>query len=522
VRGANVALREEVSNAQRLLSQAQNLMEAPLLVETGTGKTLPLPDVDVDPGEYESQLAAAPAGTTPEPPVKMVLDEKLNPSVGSLLNRAAKIVEDALKNTQADDAHQALARSVLARIHEQKGFYLARAAGRQRDTAYARLAQGRDIVGTLTEQKGILSYYDEVLSLEDDDVKAMKNQATSTAAELGGEIETLSGKIESLQKQQEKLLEKKNKLEATARSYRAEARAPGKKGYEADIKALEVMDRIGEIDSQLSAIDNQISSLEMQLSERKMKLSIAQAQIAAADRIVTGREKGTDPNGMGGRQAVRQERAELNQQHERSLAIGKEILQELADALKNWHAADKEAGNAYYNASTNFERYGKLAGSAGQQDLRVDALAQQAAVEMSFGRSSIERYYLHAEVEELLERLEEVWPGGAPAETTAIRQQLAPTTEQIRKTGRESFRNAVTRLEDAISRAEPAVRWLYQGAKARAYIGMAELSGEMVDLTKAETALNEALEGQAESPAVAANVGQIKYDLAALRAMLGG
>ncbi len=522
VRGANQSLQEQVSNALRLRDQALNLMEAPPVVETATGKMLPLQGVEVDPEKYENQLHSAPDGQTPDAPVQLVLDEKLNPNVLNLLDRARELIEKELEGTKADEANQALARSVLGRIYELKGDYLGQRTNQHRNAAYARVSQARDILGTVTQQKGILAYYDKLLSLEDQDVQAMKSDAQSDAKELSAEIKTLSSQIKERETQQQKLLEKKNTLEANARALRSEARAPGKKGYEADIKALEIMDQVGQVDTQVSKLDNEVSVLRMKLSERTMKESIAKALIAAADKIVTGREEGTDANGMGGRQAVRRQRAQLNQEHQKSLAAGSEVMGDLAEALKNWSAAEKEAGNAYFAAGKNYGRYDKLASMSDMRTERVDALAQQATVQMAFGRSNVERLYLHSEVEELLEQVGEYWPGGAPGEAGRVRELLKPTTEQIRKTGTQQYQDAIDSLEDAISRADRAYKWLYRGAQARAYIGKAEIAGSTAPLDEADSVLKEALAGRSESPLVRANVGRIQSDIREVRAMLGG
>jgi hypothetical protein len=522
VRGANKALLEKVSDAQRLLEQAQNLLEAPLIVETETGKTVPLPGVEVDPEEYQARLKGSPTGPTPTAPVEIVLDQQVNPRVEELLNRASTLIEEELQGSQADEATRATARSELARIYEQKGYFLSLASNREQNTAYARVNQAREVLGTLIEQKGILSYYEEVLALEDEDVQSMKSEAAGQARELSSEIDTLTGKIKTLQEKQQALLDRKNTLEAKARSFRAEARAPGKKGYEADIKALEIMDEVGEIDTKISEIDNRISSLQMTLNERRMKLSIAQAQLAAAEKIITGREEGTDPNGMGGRAAVRRQQAKLKQEHQQTIARGKELLQELAGAMEKWGEAEKDAANAYYTAGTNYDRYGQLATSAGDQSERVDAMAQKASILMTSGRDKLAKFYLHSEVEELLERLRDAWPGSAPAEAGAIRKLLVPTADQIRKNGAQDYQDAIDALSDAISRTDSAQRWLYQGAQARAHIGKAQITGDATELKKADTVLQNALEGRAQSPAVAANVGRIKYDLIQVRARLGG
>src|SRR6056297_1899383 len=71
VRGANRSLQEQVSKALRLRDQALNLMEAPPVVETATGKMLPLQGVEVDPEKYENQLHSAPDGQTPNAPVQL-------------------------------------------------------------------------------------------------------------------------------------------------------------------------------------------------------------------------------------------------------------------------------------------------------------------------------------------------------------------------------------------------------------------------------------------------------------------
>jgi ElaB/YqjD/DUF883 family membrane-anchored ribosome-binding protein len=253
-----------------------------------------------------------------------------------------------------------------------------------------------------------------------------------------------------------------------------------------------------------------------------MKDSIAKALIAAADKIVTGREEGTDANGMGGRQAVRRQRAELNQEHQRSLANGKETLGELAGAIEKWSAAETDAANAYFAAGKNYDRYDRLAGMSDLQAERVDALAQQAAVQMAFGRASIEKLFLHSEVEELLQRVSEFWPGSAPAEAAKIRELLKPTAEQIRKTGTQQYDDAISALDDAIMRADRAYKWLYQGTQARAYIGKAEISGDTQPLDQAKSVLDEALAGRAESPAVRRNAGRIQSDINQVRSMLGG
>ncbi len=522
VRGANQSLQEQVSKALRLRDQALNLMEAPPVVETASGKMLPLHGVEVDPEEYENELQAAPAGETPEAPVQLVLDEQLNPNVLKLLDRARQLVEEELEGTKADETNQALARSVLGRIYELKGDYLGQRTDQHRDAAYARVDQARDILGTITQQKGILAYYDKLLSIEDEDVQTMKSDAQADARELSAEIKTLTSQIEERETEQQKLVEKKNTLEAKARALRSEARAPGKKGYEADIRALEIMDQVGQIDTQISKLDNEISVLRMKLSERTMKESIAKALIAAADKIVTGREEGTDANGMGGRQAVRRQRAELNQEHQKSLSFGSEAMGDLAESLENWSAAEKEAGNAYFAAGKNYDRYDKLTATGDMQTERVDALAQQAAVQMAFGRSNVEKLYLHSEVEKLLDQVGEYWPGGAPGEAARVRELLKPTTEQIRKTGTQHYQDAIDSLNDAISRADRAYKWLYRGAQARAYIGKAEIAGSTAPLDEADTVLKEALAGRSESPVVRANVGRIQSDINEVRAMLGG
>ncbi|MFP4052775.1 MAG: hypothetical protein ACLFV7_02815 [Phycisphaerae bacterium] len=512
-RKANRELKQEVNKAQRLLSQAQNLLEAPVIEETATGKVVPLPDVDVDPNSVMPGEEA---------PVRLTDSEQINPNAVNLLTQAIDGLVKAIDaHAGADPEYTALARSVLARLYEQKGYVQTRQADRIRSSVYADVGEARSTLSQVVEQDGMLEYYRQILALSDEDVKSMKEEAQQTASTLKGRKATLEGKIEDLQQKKNQLQDKKDKLEANARALRSEARAPGKKGNEAELQALKVMDEVSSLETQISKLDYEISGLKMDVSEVEMKLSIATAKINAADRILTRREEGVDPSdpnsAMGGRKAVRRQRQQLLGQREQTLARAKDALTSIAQGLDKLDAAQNDASTAYDAAARNYREYGSL-----DEEMEMDALAQRAATLMAMGRAKIRQVYLFSELESLLGVVASGWPDGAPSQADAIRQKLTPAIAEIRKSGSELFAEAADLYSRASRQAEREYRWLYEGGQAKALIGQAEVSAEPRHLDTASTVLRGALDGRSEAPAVTANVGELQQEIAAVRARIGG
>ncbi len=512
-RKANRELKEQVHKAQRMLSQAQNLLEAPVIEETATGKVVPLPDVEVDPN------SVMPGETSP---VRLAEGGRINPNAVDLLGKAIDLLVKAIDaNADAAPGYKGLARSVLARLYEQKAYVQTLQVDRIRSSIYASAGEARSTLSQVVEQSGMLEYYRQILALSDEDVKTMKEEAQQTAKTLQGQKATLESKIADLQEKKDELQDRKDKLEANARALRSEARAPGKKGYDAEMQALKVMDEVSTLETQISKLDYEISGLKMDVSELEMKLSIANAKSSAADRILTRREEGMDPSdansAMGGRKAVRRQRQQLLTQREETLAHAKDALAEIASKMEKLQAAQNDASTAYDAAARNYREYGSL-----DEDMEMDALAQRAATLMAMGRAKIRQVYLFSEMESLLALVESAWADGAPPQAEAIRQKLIPAIAEIRKSGNELFSEAADLYSEAARQAEREYRWLYEGGQAKALIGQAEVSAEPSHLDTATTVLRGALEGRAEAPAVAANVGQLQQEIADVRARIGG
>lgn len=519
----NRVLRDSVGKAERLLNQAQDLMESPVLVDIDTGKQGPL-DRDLDPCSPEDVKAIEirPAG-------------ELNARALDLLDRALESLRQAQNEaTDAQPQYVALAASVQGHVQSQKADYLSRQAAQKLLELRRKSYDASQNLTQVRDQNLLLSFYDELLRATPQEAQSMLDDAEESVSTYKSNITSLQEQIQTKSQDRDRIKKNKEKLEAKARALRVEARAPTMEGIQADIKAAEIDAEARQLLGKMAGLDYEINALENRVAELRDLLASANAKVAAAKTLLGEHEKGrrvtvVSEDGqeiekvLGGKAQVRQERQELQsrigesrQQAEQKLA---EVSERLAELLESGKLLDR-LDNTLFSAINS---YGAAIKS--DRDTSVDLMTKQADAKTALADLLIERLETELAMSSLLTEASEIYsPLPAPAES--IRKLVNPEEQQTRSEAAKQYQQA----RDLYERAKTADRsrnqdWVYDSGVALTYMGEARASASPAEagdlLRKAETGIDLILKDHTSGPA-GVQAGDIKETILRQKATLEG
>jgi hypothetical protein len=488
-------LLDEVEIAQRLYARAISLMSStPIKVE---GQYAPLFSV----------RRVTDSSTVELPPPLAV-----NPEAWDDLVKAEKGLARALGEygRDADPAVQAIAQTLMGDILVLQAKYKSAASAADKQDVRDTVALADRAVSMVQLYTRLIAYGHQLTALGNRDVLEMLAAAQQEAAKVKESAAKVQTEIQSLQAQSEELRVANEKLIPQIRQMRLEGeQAGGARRPELLDQALKMEAEVNAKVSAIAALENTLEARQAALGDLTMEIQAAEGRQKAAEAIIEGR-KSYAGQGTGDLEAM---------QTAQTKATGdvQQQITHLAQVCEKLSGAQDAAAEAYNQAVIRYETAKRL--RSGSRDAQVTArladahwlLADLKEQGLNFRRQNIL----------LLERLAAAG-SGSPGQTPATaagddamelpeslqaavppfaRGVLAyvPDPRQVRKDAIEHYQQAGELYDTAAVQAPMMLRWAYQGQAAAAYIALYRLAPSAEVLTKAKTALRDALEDKRES-----------------------
>ena len=392
-----------------------------------------------------------------------IVPAMVNPKALRALAEAETGLGKALAdNPLAPTAEKALAHLILARIKALEGYYFVAKANLARGRALAALAQAEPTTTQVKMHVALMDYHRTLVGLSDQDIKKQIADAEKDLKEWGAELEQVNKKLVAIKVEKQRLVRENKKRMEDARKLRAESRiTSGQKGLDLLNKALAIEEETNRAYSRIDTVEANTISYNVQRADLTVRVDSANQRVTVAKGILQARKESTG-----------QDRDELDK-IARSLATILKKLEKLTGVIgENCEIAAKAeelAGEAYKRSQQHLED-----SRAFPPSKRHEAMAEEADVLMSAGRQGLARLELHARAGRLVEQIKKLWPQAVPnGKAPQIIKKIVgyvDKPDEVKTEAEKDFRKAADMYRRAGSAMRRALRWVYKGQEASAYI----------------------------------------------------
>jgi len=400
-----------------------------------------------------------------------------NPKALETLEKAESGLSAAIKAApRAEPAAKSMAYRMLGRILALKAYYHQCAAANaisRINTEMSHLDAAIAIQRTLMSSAKLLAQKAES---GDDDVKQMKTDAESAAAELKEKIQVQEQTIAELTKQRDAQVKQAREHEEKSSRLRVRSTiALGSEGMDLLEQALKEKSLGNQATRKAEDLETGIGNASSRLAELKLSAAAAARGIEAAAQLLTSRATA--------RQSAKDELEKTNQASARERKNMETVALALKKACDDAARAEELVNKQYTAALEAVRRSCDFAPPAGQ----AEAAAGEGEVLMASVKLSVALGVIRRSVGAAGERLTELWqdsPLGAPQ--AAAMQEFAGSAEDARKKAARDYRRAAKLYQEAASRVDESLRWTYQGREYQARVGRFRLTGDATDKARAE------------------------------------
>ena len=399
-----------------------------------------------------------------------------NPNALETLEKAESGLSAAIKAApQAESAAKSMAYRMLGRILALKAYYhqCATANAIHRiNTEMSRLDAVIAVQRTLMNSAKLLAQKAEA---SDDDVKQMKTDAESAAAELKEKIQAREQAIAELTKQRDAQVKQAHEHEEKSSRLRVRSTiALGSEGMDLLEQALKERSLSNQATRKASDLETEIGNAGSRLAELNLSAAAAARSIEAADELLTGRATA--------RQSAKDELEKTKEDSARE----RKNMETIALALKK--ACDDTARaeglvNEQYAAALNAMRRSRDFAPAPSA---AEAAAGEGEVLMASVKLSVALDVIRRSVGAAGGRLTKLWQDSSlDAPQAEAMQKFAQPADDAKKKAARDYRRAAEMYQEAASRVDEALRWTYQGREYQARVGRFRLTGDATDKARA-------------------------------------
>ena len=399
-----------------------------------------------------------------------------NPNALEALEKAESELLAAIKAApQAELAAKSMAYRVLGGILALKAYYHQCAAANmihRINTEMSRLDAAIAIQRALMNSAKLLA---QKAATSDDDVKQMKTDGESAAAELKEKIQAREQAIAELTKQRDAQV--KQALEHEEKSSRLRVRstiALGSEGMDLLEQALKEKSLSNQATRKAEDLETEIGNANSRLAELKLSAAAAARGIEAAEELLTGRATA--------RQSAKDQLEKTNQAYARERKNMETIALALKGACDDAAEAEGLVNEQYAGALEAMRRSCDFAPPAGQ----AEALASEGEVLMASVKLPVALDVIRRSVGAAGGRVTELWhDSGLDAPQAAAMQKFAQPADDAKKKAAQNYRRAAEMYQEAASKVDQRLRWTYQGREYQARVGRFRLTGDATDKDRA-------------------------------------
>jgi uncharacterized phage infection (PIP) family protein YhgE len=498
-------LGEDIERARRMFGHARGLMGRPHITVKG------------EPVRWDQSLRGTKAeevqlpATVPAEHRQAALDQ---------LNKAAGELRSALEATPEAPLHlQADARLLLGQIHQARGLHLVAEAQSVREEVEGLNARINERLGAVQRQLGDAEYARALATPRTKKLTDRKKQMQAQRAMVQSTISELEGEVKKAQQQIDKLAKANTANREKAEQLRRRS------GVATGQKSLDLLKRAQAVEAEIRENSGKMAALRQKIEAARTDLRIARSESEQIDEAVKALDKKIAELAAAAKESGKAAE-EVNVRAAESARSVESLIQTMGNRLEELSDREQPARKALEEASSLLSRaaedYRQLVqavqagggeGMAGEKvgivadQLRVaSALSAAASADVALGDLGSRRLATQGSAQWLAEQVAKVWQAvgmETPPSVAGLKGYL-DDREQVAESARGSYTDAINALERAtklrLGGDARHAEWIFQAQLADAYLGRYRLSGDGADLTRAQAAVNSALEGREASP----------------------
>jgi len=418
---------------------------------------------------------------------------QIHPDVFPTLRQSEEDLFASLReNADAGAIDKALVQAALAEVLRLRGYCYGTLTSQTIQRLQELRGQAQQIANSAALQKDLLSYYQLLTAMGQEEIRQFRDQASMTHQKTITKLQEIQSKLQALQAEKDALIQTYEKLVTEARSLVIEGKlASGQEGLRKLENALGVQAKADASELRITEIEFESERLMAIQNALELDLATNKARMDVADELLQQRRDQADQT----HDALRNVQEKLAQQQQALLSKLVEMARDCQETADN----RTYAVNDYELALQQVQLAARALSAGGP-----DAATHQGDLLMTLAELDVLCLEVHQANTHFVERLKQQLPNLTEtleaAEAMETIQTFLTEPDALYQKAAERYSDAAESYRNVLRQADRQLRWAIEGQIGAAYARLYALTKDPEALKNASEALADALEGKRLAP----------------------